>query len=357
MIRINSPQMGRNELTNIMKAVLKNEISGNYGRYIKRFEKEVSSYCGSGYGVSTSSGTAALHLALLACGVKKGHEVIIPNLTMAATAFAVKYIGAKPVPVDVNRKTWNIDPDLIKDKITSYTKAIIPVHLYGNPCNMGKILDIAKECNLKVIEDCAEALGATYVGVRVGSFGDAGCHSFYSTKMITTGEGGMITTNQKEIKDACTNLRNMAFGDNERYLHKDVGYNYRMSNLQSAIGMAQIQKLDSFIEKKRMIHNTYKEQLEELVSFQKEPDAGESVWWVNGIIPSDDIGHIRRALYKKGIDTGDVFTPMNMQPFIEDDREYPISDHIYRNGFILPSPVNLKKRSVIEICKIIKRYT
>lgn len=354
MIEVNEVRLGKEEIKNVVDALSRDKISGNKGTYIDLFQKSVAAYCDTEYGVSTSSGTAALHLALIALGIKKGDEVLIPNLTMAATAFAVIYTGAEPIPVDVDMHTWNIDANLIESSITDKTKAIIPVHLYGNPCDMDRINKIADEYNLYVIEDCAEALGAEYKHKRVGGFGIAGCHSFYASKMITTGEGGMITTNNSNIRNDAESYKNMAFGVNHRYLHEDIGYNYRLTNIQSAIGLAQMRMIDNTVTKKRNLHSKYRNELQRspMLEFQDEAPDGRSVWWMNAVL-ADEPNKIRKRLDRKGIRTGDVFYPIHRQPFIDDKELYPVSDEISEKGFLLPSSIYLHDDDIKHICKVI----
>jgi len=355
MIPVNEPQIGKKEIQYVTEALVDNAVSGNYGKFINAFENKVKLLCGRRYGISTSSGTAALHLALLSLNIGKDDEVIIPNLTMAATAFVVKYVGAKPILVDIDRDTWCIDTNLIEEKITEKTKAIIPVHLYGNSCNMDGLYDIADKYNLEIIEDNAEALGAKYKGWHTGGFGMLGCHSFYSTKMVCCGEGGMITTSNDRLAKRIKNLKNMAFGNKEKYLHEEIGYNYRMTNIQAAMGLAQMRQLNDNIGRKRNNHNIYYDFLEEYVDFQKETNMGKSVRWVTAIlVPEEKRKIIRAKLFKNGFQTGDIFTPMNHQPFIKDDGEYPVSEDIYKRGFLLPSSLDWNSKYIWEICEIIK---
>ena len=237
------PNLNGNEFKYLTDAFLSTWISSS-GKYIDKFESEFSSYSDCTYGVTVSNGTVALHLALVALGISEGDEVIIPDLTFAATINAVLHANATPVIVDIGKDSWCISPDEIKKAITSKTKAIIPVHLYGQPCDMGAIMKIAKKYNLKVIEDCAEAHGAMYGDKKVGSFGDIGCFSFYGNKVITTGEGGMCTTNNSELNNKMRILRDHGMSATKRYWHDIVGYNYRMTNLQAAIGLAQLERIE-----------------------------------------------------------------------------------------------------------------
>ncbi|KKM16310.1 hypothetical protein LCGC14_1687160, partial [marine sediment metagenome] len=242
MIPVAEPILGEEELKNVIEAIKTGWISSK-GKFITEFENGFARYCGVKFGVTTSNGTAALHLALKALGIKEGDEIIIPDLTFVATASTVKYCNAKPVLVDIHPNYWCIHPEKIEEMITSKTKAIIPVHLYGNSCDMDPIMHIAREHDLYVIEDAAEAHGGKYKGKMLGSFGDISCFSFYANKTITTGEGGMCLTNDKDLAEKMINLRDHGMNKEKRYWHDIIGYNYRMTNLQAAVGVAQLAKL------------------------------------------------------------------------------------------------------------------
>jgi perosamine synthetase len=237
MIPVCIPFIGEKELEYVVNCIKMNWISSK-GRYVEEFEDKFAKYCGCKYGVSTTSGTTALHLALASLNIKKEDEVIIPAPTMIATAFAVIYCGAKPVLVDAESETWNIDVNKIGEKITEKTKAIMPVHIYGHPSDMDPVMKLAKEHELYVVEDAAEAHGAEYKGRKAGGIGDIGCFSFYANKIITTGEGGMIVTNDEKIAEKARSLKDLAFSKERRFLHTDLGFNYRMTNIQAAIGLA-----------------------------------------------------------------------------------------------------------------------
>jgi dTDP-4-amino-4,6-dideoxygalactose transaminase len=246
MIKIASPSIGRDEIKAVIE-VLKSGMLAQ-GQKVKEFEEKVAEYAGVKYAIATSSGTAALHTALLAVGIKPGDEVITTPFTFVATANSILYCGAKPVFADIDEKTFNIDPSKIEEKITKKTKAILPVHLYGQPADIKSLLEICEDYNLFLVEDAAQALGAEFKGKKVGSFGDCGIFSFYPTKNITTGEGGMIVTDNKNIAERCAKIRN--HGEYKRYFVDSLGYNYRMTEIAAAIGLVQIQKLEGFIKKR-----------------------------------------------------------------------------------------------------------
>lgn len=244
------------------------------GKYVSKFEEEFAQYCGCKYGVAVCNGTVALHLALVSLGIGKGDEVIIPTFTMAASAYAVCYTGAMPVFVDADKDSWNIDTEKIEEKITKKTRAIMPVHLFGNPCNMDKIIKLAKQYNLYIVEDSAQAHGAEYKGKKTGSFSDIAGFSFFANKNLTTGEGGMVVTNDKSLYDSARYFKNMCFPlDAPRvYEHANIGFNYRMSNLHAAIGLAQTEKADMYRNMRINNHNLYKKYLKNVegITFQKD---------------------------------------------------------------------------------------
>lgn len=249
-IPVAEPLVGEKELEYVTDCIKTNWIS-SAGKYVVKFEEMFSEFCGTRYGVATSNGTTALHLALTVLGIGKGDEVIVPTLTFVATANAARYCNADAVFVDSEPRTWNMDPEKIEEKITSRTKAIIPVHLYGHPADMDPILDIAEDHDLYVIEDAAEAHGAEYKGKKVGSLGDIGTFSFYGNKLITTGEGGMLVSDNEELIEKARIYRDHGMSPERRYWHPVIGYNYRLTNIQAAIGVAQVEKVDRIIEAKR----------------------------------------------------------------------------------------------------------
>jgi len=357
MIPVAEPCLGKEELKNVIEAVKSGWISSK-GKFIEEFEEKFVRYCGRKYGVATSNGTVALHLALKALGIGKGDEVIVPTLTFVATANAVTYCNAKPVFVDSHPEYWCINPDKIEEKITPRTKAIIPVHLYGHPCDMDLIMKIAEDHNLYVIEDAAEAHGAEYKGEKIGSFGDISCFSFYGNKIITTGEGGMCLTNNEELVEKMRILRDHGMNPNRRYWYDEIGFNYRMTNLQAAVGVAQLEKLDEFIEKKRKIAKMYEEGLNELeeknlITLHPEMKWAKSVYWMYSILIEDSFGMNRDILMKelerKRIDTRPFFYPMHVLPPYQNNERFPIAEEISRKGINLPSGVGLKEEEIRKI--------
>jgi perosamine synthetase len=357
-IPVAEPVLDGNELEYVTECIKSSWIS-SLGKYIEKFENSFSDFCGVKYGVSTSNGTTALHLALLALGIGKGDEVIIPNLTFIATANAVTYTSAAPILVDSEKETWNIDPEKIEEKITNKTKAILVVHLYGHPCDMDKILNIAKKHDLSIIEDCAEAHGAEYKGRKVGSFGDIACFSFYGNKLITTGEGGMCITNNKDLAERMKFLKDHGMSKEKRYWHPEIGYNYRMTNIQAAIGLAQLENIEKIIERKRKNAEIYNSLLKNIKGITLPPEKGyaKNVYWMYSILIGDnfpiDRDQLILKLKEERVDSRPLFYPLNAMPPYKSNEGFPIAEELSKRGINLPSSINLSKESIINITKII----
>jgi len=307
-----------------------------------------------------ANGTVALHLALEALGIKPGDEVIVPALTFIATANAVKYVGAKPVFIDSEPRTWNIDPERIKEKITKKTKAIMPVHLYGHPCDMGIINEIAEKHDLKVIEDAAEAHGAEYKGKKVGSLSDVSCFSFYGNKILTTGEGGMCLTNDEKIAEKIEQLKDHGMSKERRYYHPQLGYNYRLTNIQAAIGLAQLERIEQTIDTKRRNAKTYNSLLKNVkgITLPVEEPWAKNVYWMYSILVERGY-KLRRdeligKLKKEGIDTRPFFIPLHKMPYLDEGLKFPIAEELGEKGINLPSSVKLTKEQIEEITSFIK---
>ncbi len=347
-IQVYDPLLDEEETKYILSALNRKDISGFHGEYISEFEEGFSHYSDCHHGVATSSGTSALHLALASLGIEEDDEVLVSSFTNMATFFAALYLHARPIPIDIEPDTWNINPELIEERIGDNTKAILVVHIYGHPVDMDPILSVARKYGLYVVEDCAEAHGALYKGEKVGSLSDVGCFSFYANKIITTGEGGMLTTKSIDIADKARSLRSLAFGENRKFMHKDIGFNYRMTNLQAAIGCAQLKKIDKIIERKREIARYYTEGLEGVSGLQLpvEKTYAKNVYWMYHIVIDKEFGCTRDTAMKKleneGIETRESFVPYNMQEiFIKrgwvNGDECPMANHIAKSGFYLPS--------------------
>jgi perosamine synthetase len=356
-IPIAEPLFAGNELKYVSDCVSTGWIS-SIGKYIRLFEEEFSKFIGTKYGIATSNGTTALHLALVTYGIGRDHEVIVPTLSFIATANCVAYTGAKPVFVDSEPNTWNIDPEKIKEKITDRTKAIIPVHLYGHPADMKPIMDLAEDHSLIVIEDAAEAHGADYRERKVGGSGDVGCFSFFGNKIITTGEGGMITTDNEEIAKKAMMLRDHGMSKEKRYWHPQIGYNYRMTNMQGAVGLAQTEKIHDYIEIRRKNAGIYNSYLKGIPNITTPPEMewARNVYWMYSIlvdkIPRDELAKI---LKEKNIDTRPLFYPIHTQPPYADQNkdEFLVAQDLSRRGLSLPSAPTLTKDQIHYVCNTI----
>ena len=364
MIPVCTPLLGKKEEQYVKDCLRTNWISSS-GKYIKLFEEAFSRYCGGKYGVTTTNGTTALHLTLAALNIGRGDEVIMPTFTIASTAFATIYCGAKPVFVDSQAGTWNIDADKIEEKITKRTKAILPVHIYGNPCDMDRIMRLARKYHLSVIEDAAEAHGAEYKGKKVGGIGDVGCFSFYGNKIITCGEGGMIVTNDKKLAERCRSLKNLSFLEKKRFWHEEIGFNYRMTNIQAALGLAQFEHMGDMIERRRNNARRYNLRFSEVpgLILPVEKEDTKNVYWMYGFLVTKDFGMSRdelmKKLYKKGIETRTFFWPMHEQPVLKKmglagKGRYPVAEAIARQGLYLPSGSGLKESEIHYICDVIQ---
>ena len=326
------------------------------GEYIPRFERSFAELCGAAYGVSCSSGTAAVHLALEALDIGPGDEVIIPAFSLIVSANTVCMTGATPVLVDATPDTWCIDPEKIEAKITPRTKAIMVVHMYGHPCDMDAISEIARRHELFVIEDAAQAHGARFRGRAVGGIGDVGCFSFYGNKILTTGEGGMLVTSNRALSERAALLRNQAF-EEERFLHHHVGFNYRMTNIQAAIGLAQCEKLADKVRRKIQIASIYSELLADEADLRLPARACgcDPVYWMYGLVLRESfwrsIRDVRARLAAEGVDTRSFFVPLNRQPVYQGNHRrwpdlrgsYPVSERLGEQGFYLPSGLNLTR--------------
>lgn len=350
------PHLGEKEFAYLKDAFSSTWISSQ-GKYIDGFEKGFSEYCGVGYGVAVTNGTAALHLALVALGIGKGDEVILPDLTFAATINVVLHSNARPVIVDVERESWCVDPRQIEKAITPRTKAIIPVHLYGQPCDMSAIMAIAKKHSLFVIEDCAEAHGATFGGKKVGSFGDIGCFSFYGNKVITTGEGGMCVTGSKTLNKRLRLLRDHGMDQAKKYWHRVIGYNYRMTNLAAAIGVGQLERIEGILEERKKIEETYQSYLSKIkhIEFQKKMLKREKITWlVSILIKNGQRERYQARLRELGFDARHFFYPLSR---MEIYKRYVFSSRHSREiadeGLLLPTHRQPDERMLSAIYKVL----
>jgi perosamine synthetase len=348
-IPVSRPALGSAEIEFAHKALSDGAISGVFGEYIGRFEQEFAEWCGVRHAVACSNGTTALHLALLSAGVGEGDEVLVSTLTNMASFFAVIYCGARPIPVDVSRETLTMDPADLARKLTSRSRAIMVVHLFGQPTDMDPICEIAQANGLKIVEDCAEAHGALYNGRMAGALGDVGAFSFFANKIITTGEGGMITTDDAGLAAKARSLKALAFGPNNKFMHDDVGYNYRMTNLQAAIGCGQMQRADALVERRREIGAFYTSRLapfaEHLDLPAEMPGTRNVIWMYHLVLKGALAGkrsQVMAALAEAGVETREGFVPYNLQKiFIErgwtKPEDCPVAASVAYESLYLPT--------------------
>ena len=356
-IPVNEPLLNGNEKKYLNECIDTGWISSE-GPFVKRLEESFSERTGRKYGIAVCNGTAALEAAVIAAGISKGDEVIMPSFTIISCASAVIRAGAVPVLVDSEKDTWNMRIEQIESKITSKTKAIMAVHIYGLPVDMNPLIKLAEKYNLKIIEDSAELIGQTYFGKQCGSFGEVSTFSFYPNKHITTGEGGMILTDNEEIAERCRSLRNLCFKPEKRFVHDELGFNFRMTNLQAALGVAQLERLDEFIDIKRRNGNMYYEGLKEIPFIElplRKKEYSDNIYWVYGIILKEEAGMnaetAMRRLSEKKIGTRPFFYPMHLQPVLKNmglykNESYPESEILSEYGFYIPSGLALTKEQI-----------
>jgi len=343
-IPVAAPMLVGNEKSYVLDCLDSTWISST-GKYVELFESAFADFCEARHAVSCCNGTVALHLALVALGLEPGDEVIVPTLTFVATANVVKYCGAVPIFVDVDPDTWTIDAASLEDKITSKTKGIIVVHLYGQPVDLDPILDIASKHALFVIEDAAEAHGAIYRGRKVGALADVGAFSFYGNKALTTGEGGMLTTNDDALAAKLRLLRGQGMDPKRRYWHPVIGYNYRMTNVAAAIGLGQLEKADWHLNRREEVANWYQKGLEAVpgVSWQTEKEWAKRIYWMFNVVIDEQLGdrdQIMVQLGDAGIEVRPLFYPMHMLPPYQDEGHnegFPVAERVSRQGFSLPT--------------------
>jgi perosamine synthetase len=359
VIPVYEPYIGEEEAKAVAAAVRRGEISGSFGESIPAFERRFADYVGAKHGVAVSSGTTALQLAVAAAGIGRGDEVLVSASTNVATALAAYHNGAVPVPVDSEDETWNLDLDLLDGLITERTRAIIPVHLFGHPVDMDRLLEIAARHDLVVIEDCAESHGATVRGRMTGALGDMGCFSFYANKIITTGEGGMVTTNDDRLVDRLRLLRNLAF-QRPRFLHEHAGHNFRMTGYQAAMGLVQLDRIDFVLQQKRRVAHTYDRLFQDVAGIVTpvELDWARNVYWMYGIVVTDEFPLSRDELVarlaERGVESRTFFCPMNMQPFLRRQAGFrdvpcPVAERLWERGMYIPCGIDLEDETLTEI--------
>ena len=358
-IPISRPSITQKEIDYVTDAVKSGWVS-SLGTYVNKFEKMFSEYCDTKYALTTANGTVALHLALASLGINQEDEVIVPDFTFVATANAVKYLGAKVITVDIDEETYCISPKAIEKAITSKTKAIVPVHLYGHPANMDEINKIAKNNNVFVIEDAAEAHGAEINGEKVGGLGEAGIFSLYGNKIITSGEGGIITTNNHILYEKMKYLRDQAMSYEKRYWHTEIGFNYRMTNLQAALALAQLERINKILDKKLEIFSWYHNYLNNINGIKLNPklDNYKNVYWVICIellnFSENERDTLMAKLNEKHIDSRPYFYPISEMPMYSSVYT-PVTKLISKRGINLPSYYDITQDQVLYICKELKK--
>lgn len=364
-IPVNTPLLDGNEKKYLNECIDTGWISSE-GPFVKKLEDEFATKMGREYGVAVCNGTVALELALKAIGIGPDDEIIMPTFTIISCALAAIRLGAIPVLVDSDPINWNMDIAQIEAKITQRTKAIMVVHTYGLPVDMNPIIALAQKYDLKIIEDAAEMHGQTYYGKPCGSFGEISTFSFYPNKLVTTGEGGMVVTDDPAIRDKCQLLRNLAFEPKQRYLHEELGWNFRMSNLQAAVGVAQLERMGEFIERKRLMGKTYDELLGDLQELQRplaKTAFAQNIYWVYGIVLDENVmtgKELMQQLHQEGIGTRAFFYPMHQQPVLLrmglfKNEQYPVAERLARQGIYIPSGLALTQEQMKTVSDKLKK--
>jgi len=368
MIPVNEPLILEKELLYVTDAVKSGWVSSD-GAYIDRFETAVAGYLGRKYAVAVNNGTSALILAVRALNLPPGSEVIMPSFTIISCALACIYNDLVPVFVDSDPQTWNLDVSKIESRITARTKVIMPVHIYGHPAGMDEIERIAKKHKLLVVEDFAEAIGSEYKGRKCGSFGDVSCASFYANKVITTGEGGMCLTDDRELAGRLKKLKNLAFIPETRFIHYELGFNFRMTNVQAAMGLAQVERVEQHVQKKRHIGAMYGKLLQPLaerglVTLPVESAGTTNTYWMYGVVLGEKLNITAAQIMEKlkglGVQTRPFFYPLHLQPAFEKypwfrKESLPVSEKLYKYGFYLPSGLTLEDSQIEEVAGAVEK--
>jgi len=359
-IPVNEPLFDGNEKKYLAECIDSRWISSD-GPFVKKFEDRFASRVGRAFGVAVTNGTAALDVAVDALGIGPGDEVIVPAFTIISCVMQIVRAGAVPVLIDCDPITWNMDVSQIEAKITPRTKAIMVVHIYGLPVNMAPVLDLVRRHGLKLIEDAAEAIGLTYDGRPCGSFGDISAFSFYANKHVATGEGGMVVADDPTLAETCRSLRNLCFQPQKRFVHERLGWNLRMTNMQAALGLAQLERLDETVARKRRMGARYQALLADVPGIQlplERTDSAENVYWVFGLVLDDSLALDAEAamarLAARGIGTRPFFCPMHQQPVLKagslfHGERYPVAERLYRRGFYLPSGTALTDEQIERV--------
>ena len=359
MVPVSEPLIGDNVLPLVRECIESGWISSE-GSFIQDFESKWARYCGTAHGVAVANGTCALQVAVRALALEPGAEIILPSFTIISCVIAILEAGCVPVLVDVEPDTWNVDLDKLEAKITSRTRALMPVHMFGHPVDMKRLMAIAEGNGLRVVEDAAEAHGAQVEGRKVGGIGDLGCFSFYANKIITTGEGGMVITNDDALAERLRSLRNLCFRSDRRFRHTEIGHNYRLTNLQAAVGVAQVDRIEEHIRHKRWMAKNYRSRLAGLpIALPVERDWAKNVYWMFGIVLDDEVPldaiTFASELRLRGVDTRPLFLGMHEQPVLQEmgyfiGESYPVTERLAGRGLYLPSGLTLTKTQIEFVC-------
>jgi perosamine synthetase len=364
LIPVNEPLLTEADFASVNEALRSGWISGA-GPHVDAFEQRWAAYCGRKHGIAVANGSVALQLAVALLDLQPGDEVILPAFTIISCAWPIVLAGATPVLVDSDPRTWTMDVDKVRQKISARTRAIMPVHIYGNPVDMQPLLNLANHWGLQIIEDAAEAHGADYRTRRIGSFGMASCFSFYANKLVTTGEGGMVLVDDDAFADRARRLRNLGFGPGRRFLHHEIGFNFRLTNLQAALGLTQVDRIEEIVERKRAMGQAYTQRLSELdgLELQVEQSSSHSVYWMYGVLVRESTGldaaEMAARLSERGIETRPFFLGMHEQPVLRErglflGESFPVTERLARQGLYLPSGLGLTESQIDRICNAVR---
>jgi perosamine synthetase len=364
MIPVNEPLLTEEDVASVMDALRSGWISGA-GPHIEAFESRWAAYCGRKHGIAVANGTVALQLAVSLLDLQPGDEVIMPTFTIISCALPVVLAGAVPVLVDSEPETWTMDVRQVEARITPRTRALMVVHIYGHPVDMDPLIELANRYGLAIVEDAAEAHGAEYRGRRAGGFGTSSCFSFYANKLVTTGEGGMLLVDDDALAARARRLRNLGFQPSRRFLHAEIGFNFRLTNLQAALGLAQIDRMDDIVARKRRMGQAYSERLSEVagLELQVQQSWARGVYWMYGLVLREETGidaeEFARRLESRGVETRPFFLGMHEQPVLRErglfmDERYPVAERIARRGLYLPSSLGIEEAHIDRICQAVR---
>jgi len=364
LIPVNEPLLTEADFASVMDALRSGWISGA-GQHVEAFEQSWAAYCERKHGVAVANGSLALHLAINLLDLQPGDEVILPSFTIISCIWPIILAGATPILVDVDSRTWTMDVEQVRQRITSRTRAIMPVHIYGNPVDMQPLLDVAHEYGLHIVEDAAEAHGGEYRGRKIGSFGTASCFSFYANKLVTTGEGGMVLLDDDALAERARRFRNLGFQPGRRFVHAELGFNFRLTNLQAALGVRQVERIEEIVACKRAMGKAYTERLCQLpeLELQIEQPWSRSVYWMYGVLIRErtglDAAELARRLAASGIETRPFFLGMHEQPVLRErglfnGEAYPVTERLARQGLYLPSGLTLHMSQIDKICEAVR---